>query len=48
MDAHLAESDRSMQLIESYIEFLRDVRKNLEGFGYTIKNMIDLMNALGR
>ena len=48
MDAHLGESDRSMQLIESYIEFLRGCTKNLEGFGFTIKNMIELMNALGR
>jgi len=29
MDAHLAESDRSIQLIESYIEFLRASSKNL-------------------
>jgi len=48
MDAHLAESERSMQLIESHIEFLRGCTKNLEGFGFTIKNMIDLMNVLGR
>jgi hypothetical protein len=48
MDAHLAESERSIQLIESYIEFLRTCSKELEGFGFTIKNMIDLMNHLGR
>ena len=48
MDAHLAESDRSIQLIESYIEYLRGCSKHLEGFGFTIKNMIELMNALGR
>jgi hypothetical protein len=48
MDAHLAESDRSIQLIESYIEFLRASSKNLEGFGFTVKNIIELMNVLGR
>lgn len=48
MDAHLAENERTMQLIEGYVEFLRACGKNLEGFGYTIKNIIDLMNSLGR
>lgn len=48
IDAHLAENDRSIELIESYIEFLRDTVKNLESFGFSIKNMIELMNYLGR
>ena len=48
IDAHLAENDRSLELIESYIEFLRDTVKNLESFSYSIKNMIELMNYLGR
>lgn len=48
IDAHLSENDRTMQLIESYIEFLRDSVKNLESFGYSIKNMIELMNYLGK
>jgi hypothetical protein len=48
MDAHLAESDRAMQLIESYIEFLRGSIKNLEGLGFTYKQIIELMNYLGR
>jgi hypothetical protein len=48
MDAHLAESDRAMQLIESHIEFLRSSIKNLEGLGFTYKQIIDLMNHLGR
>lgn len=48
IDAHLSESERSMQLIESHIEFLRTCSKNLEGFGFTIKNMIDLMNTLNK
>jgi len=35
-------------LIESYIEYLRDTTKNLESLSYSIKNMIELMNYLGR
>ena len=48
IDGHLAENDRSLELIESYIEFLRDTVKNLESLSYSIKNMIELMNYLGR
>ena len=48
MDAHLAESDRSIQLIESYVEFLRGAHKNLEGLGFTFKQIIELMNLLGK
>ena len=40
IDAHIAENDRCLELIESYITFLRDTVKNLEAFGYSIKNMI--------
>jgi len=48
IDGNLAENDRSIELIESYIEFIRDTNKNLESFGYSIKNMIELLNYLGR
>jgi hypothetical protein len=48
IDGHLAENDRSLELIESYIEFLRDTTKNLESLSYSINNMIELMNYLGR
>lgn len=48
IDGHLAENDRSLELIESYIEFLRETTKNLESLSYSIKNMIELMNYLGR
>jgi hypothetical protein len=34
-------------LIENHIEFLRNSSKNLESLGYTIKNIIELMNYLG-
>jgi len=48
IDAHLSENDRTILLIENYIEFLRSSSKNLESLGYTIKNIIELMNYLGR
>lgn len=48
IDAHLAENDRCLELIESYVEFLRSTVKNLESLSYSIKNMIELMNYLGR
>ena len=48
IDAHIAENDRNIQLIENFVEFLRSCSKNLESLGYTIKNIIDLMNYLGR
>ena len=48
IDGHLAENERNIELIESYIEFLRDTVKNLESFQYSVKNMIELMNYLGR
>lgn len=48
IDAHLGENDRCLELIESYIEFLRNTVKNLESFSYSVKNMIELMNYLGR
>lgn len=48
IDAHIAENDRNIQIIENYVEFLRSCSKNLESLGYTIKNIIELMNYLGR
>jgi hypothetical protein len=48
IDAHIAENDRNIQMIENHIEFLRGSSKNLESLGFTIKNIIELMNYLGR
>ena len=48
IDAHIAENDRNIQLIENYVDFLRSSSKSLESLGYTIKNIIDLMNYLGK
>tara|TARA_X000000368_G_scaffold167388_1_gene132083 strand:- start:841 stop:1344 length:504 start_codon:yes stop_codon:yes gene_type:complete len=48
IDAHLAENERTLELIESHIEYLRDTVKNLESLAYSIKNMIELMNYIGK
>ena len=48
IDAHIAENDRNIQLIENYVEFLRSSSKSLESLGYTFKNIIDLMNYLSK
>ena len=48
IDGHISENDRNIQLIENYVDFLRSCSKNLESLGYTIKNIIELMNYLGK
>jgi hypothetical protein len=48
IEAHVAEEQRNIELIENYIEFLRQTSKNLESLQFTIKNIIDLFNYLGR
>lgn len=47
IDGNLGQNQRTMELIESYIQFLRDTVKNIESFGYSIKNMIELLTYLG-
>jgi threonine synthase len=48
IDGHLREAERTVEIIESYIDFLRDTIKNLESLSYAVKNMTDLLNYLGR
>jgi hypothetical protein len=48
IEAHVAEEQRNIELIENYIEFLRQSNKNLESLQFTIKNIIELFNYLGR
>lgn len=48
IDNEVSESDRNMQIIENYIEFLRATGKMLESLGYTIKNIIELYNYLSK
>lgn len=47
IEAHVAEEQRNIKLIENYIEFLRQSNKNLESLQFTIKNIIELFNYLG-
>lgn len=46
IDGNLAENERCLELIESYISYLRDTIKSIDSLGYSIKNMIDLLNYL--
>jgi hypothetical protein len=48
IEAHVAEEQRNTELIENHIEFLRQCNKNLESFQFSIKNIIELFNYLGR
>lgn len=48
IDAHLSENERNIELIDSYIDFLRDTAKTIESMQYSIKNMIELINYLGK
>ena len=48
IEAHVSEETRNVELIENYIEFLRQTNKNLESLQFTIKNIIELFNYLGR
>lgn len=48
IEAHIAEDQRSIELIESHIEFLRQLNKNFESLNYSIKNLIELFNYLGK
>jgi len=48
IEGHISENERTIELIDSYIDFLRDTSKNLESFGFSIKNRIELMNYLGK
>jgi hypothetical protein len=48
IDAHVAEEQRNIELIENYIEYLRQTNKNLESLQFTIKNIIDLFNYLSK
>lgn len=46
IDAHVSEETRNIELIENYVEYLRQTNKNLESLQFTIKNIIDLLNLL--
>ena len=48
IDSHVGEVERSVELFEVHIEFLRSCVKNLSDIGYQVKNTIELYNLLSR
>lgn len=46
IDGHIAQNERSVQLIDVHVEYLRSSGKNLESLQYTIKNIISLYDYL--
>ena len=46
IDAHLAEYERTIDIIDTYIEYLRASTKSLDSLSYSIKNIIELFNYL--
>ncbi|CAG7580438.1 MAG: hypothetical protein SLAVMIC_00415 [uncultured marine phage] len=48
IDAHIAEEDREIELIETHIDFLRETVKNLQTFNFSVKNIVSLMDFLGK
>ena len=48
VDAHTAETERGVELIEVHIEFLRTSTKTLSDLGYQVKNTIELYNLLAK
>ena len=48
IEAHIAEENRNIEIIDNYIDFLRSTNKNIESLQFTIKHIIELFNYLGR
>jgi threonine synthase len=48
IDSHLCQEDRELELIETHIDFLRETVKNLQSFNFSVKNIVNLMEFLGK
>lgn len=48
IDAHTAEYERTKEVIQKHIDFLRETIKSLESFQYSIKNLVSLYEYLGK
>lgn len=48
IDAVVSENNRAVELIETHIDYLRDSVKNLQTFNYSVKNIVSLMDFLGK
>ena len=43
IDSDLAEHDRGIKLLETYIEYLRECKQSCDQVGYSVKNRIELL-----
>lgn len=48
IDGHLRENTRHSDLIENHINYLRETLNTLESWGYGIKNIIQIIEYLGK
>lgn len=48
IEGNLSENTRTSDLLETQIEFLRDTLKTLESYQFSIKNIISLLEYLGK
>lgn len=48
IDGSLYEIQREIEIIASYIEYLRDTIKTLDNISYSIKNISDLLNYISK
>ena len=48
IEGNLRENERYCNLIETHIEFLRSTLSTLESYQYSIKNVVQLMDFLGK
>jgi hypothetical protein len=48
IESRIGESERNIELIENYVEFLRECIKSLDNYQWTIKNITSLMEYMGK
>ena len=48
VDSHLAENQRTVELMDTHIDFLRDSNKTIESFQFSIKNITTLIEYIGK
>jgi len=48
IEYNIRENQRTVKILEVYVEFLRECVNNLESFGYSVKNIIALLEYLGK
>ncbi len=48
IEYNIRENQRTVKILEVYVEFLRESVSNLESFGYSVKNIIALLEYLGK